>query len=388
MAWSADWSLETNVSQSLEFNSNASLSSPPPGQTTSSYTSLSGTAEQRTQSSELGISGDVHFTKYWGSGAGVLPQTHNLAGGLKAHYEYFDKPDSDFGRRAWFEAAYRQQQAAFALLDQFGSSTGATGTLNRLSFSGGFDRGLSAHDRLSASAETIRTTYSPGSAGTAFQDTRGSVTWSHRLSPLTVLKASSGGEWLNYDNASGTDIIIWRNQGGVETTLSPRLALRAGAGISYVRTLRGAGVAPHAVGFIGDVLLTYRPLKTLTTTLNASRMVGPSSLGSLFQTSLVGGSVTQQIDSASSISTAVNFRRFASTTATTDYASVSLSYNHRLTSAWTASVTYRYLHRFRSSGSTTIDPITGTPVATGLTSANSHSLMFTVTRHFVDFLGL
>ena len=46
-------------------------------------------------------------------------------------------------------------------------------------------------------------------------------------------------------------------------------------------------------------------------------------------------------------------------------------------------MTYRYLHRFASTGGTTIfDPISGTPTVSGTGPADSHSLMFVVSHNW------
>jgi len=131
------------------------------------------------------------------------------------------------------------------------------------------------------------------------------------------------------------------------------------------------------------MLLTYKPLKTTTFTLTASQSIGPSIVGSLFETSTVRGSVTQTINAASSLTVAADISRSLSTT-TTDFASASVSYSYQWARAWSASLTYRFLHRFEASGTTTIDPITNTPVSAGIAPASSNSLVFTVSRNFTD----
>jgi hypothetical protein len=48
-----------------------------------------------------------------------------------------------------------------------------------------------------------------------------------------------------------------------------------------------------------------------------------------------------------------------------------------------AQLTYRYQHRFASTGgTTTIDPITNTPTVSGTGPADSHSVMLVVSHNF------
>jgi hypothetical protein len=69
-------------------------------------------------------------------------------------------------------------------------------------------------------------------------------------------------------------------------------------------------------------------------------------------------------------------------TTTTDYASASATYSYNFTREWAAQFTYRYQHRFASTGTTIIDPITGTPTVSGTGAADSHSVMVVVSRNF------
>jgi len=419
-AWGVDWSVQSTASETVELNDNQFLATSPAGGTVSSYSAISEKAEARTATSKFDFTSDASFRKYWGPGAAGLPLTDNLAYGFNAHYELAGKIVPD---RTWVEADFKQQSSAFALLSQLGILTNVTGAIDRLTFSGGADRSLTARDALVTSASSTKTFYEPGSAGTPFQDTNANALWRHRLTSLSSFTVSSGGEWLSYGNAFGTNVLILRNQAGIDTTPSPLLTFHASAGASYVRTVNGIGTAPPlpsgsfllgsagngdvailappgiveivpipgssipistaSVGFIGDMLLSYKPLKSTTLTLTASQSIGPSILGSLFEMSTVRTSVMQNINAASSITVAADLSRSISTTST-NFASASVSYSYQWTRAWSSSVTYRFLHRFQASGTATIDPITNTPTSAGLGPASSNSLVFTVSRNFTD----
>ncbi|XSC45488.1 hypothetical protein ACF1BQ_005100 [Bradyrhizobium sp. RDT10] len=204
---------------------------------------------------------------------------------------------------------------------------------------------------------------------------------------------SSEYELLEYGNAFNTQVQIFREQAGFDTTLSAVLSFRANAGVAYLVTDRG--VSSSAIGgttsatpvsstvadWIGDAVLTYRMLKSTTLSVIASQSVGPSVVGSLFKRDSITASLSHSINSRSTLSLSASGNRQISTT-TTDFASASATYSYNLTREWLASATYRYLHRFASTGTAVFDPLTGTPTVSGTGPADSHSLMFVVTHNW------
>ncbi len=377
--WAVDWSIRSTESQTVEFNDNMFLSPKPIGGTLGSYSTISANAEARTPTSKFDLDGFGNYNKYLGPGASTLPVTENLAFGFKGHYETFGKESSD---RNYLEAGFNQSSAAFALLNQLGVLTNVVGALDTLNFGGGLDRSLSALDTVSISAHATLTSYDPQSAGTAFTDTSANASWSHRLSSLTTITASSNAEWLAYDNAFNTTTLILRNQGGFSTSLSPLLSFRGNWGAASIQT-ENHGVAASsasATGLIYDMLLTYNALKNTTFTLGAFQSVGPTAIGSLIKTSTVRATVSQIVNSASTLSFAADLNQNTSTT-TSQFASASVSYGRVLARDWNANITYRYLHSFGSTGDSTVfAPIAGTPIISNIGKASSSSLVVVVSK--------
>ena len=122
-------------------------------------------------------------------------------------------------------------------------------------------------------------------------------------------------------------------------------------------------------------------LKNTTLALTASQTISPSIVGSLFKRDSATASVSHTINNESTLSFSANWNRAISTT-TTDYASGSVTYGYTFTHDLTAQLTYRYQHRFASSGTVTIDPITGTPTVGGTGPATSNSIMFVVSHNY------
>lgn len=379
-AWAVDWSLRSTESETVELNNNLFLNPAPIGGTLGSYSTISANAEARTPTSKFDFDSNVNYNKYFGPGASTLPDTESLGYGFRGHYETYGKNNSD---RSYLDAGFTSQSAAFALLGQLGVLTNVVGSLNTLNFGGGIDRSLSALDTVSLSARSTLTSYDPPSAGTAFTDTSANASWNHRLSPLTSITGSSNAEWLAFNNASSTNITILRNQGGLDTSLSPLLSFHGMWGAAYVQTENnGVGaVSGSATGLIYDMLLTYKALKNTTFTVAAFQSVGPTAIGSLVQTTSVRASVSQVINSVSSVTFSAD--EFQNTsTSTGQFASASVSYSRTLAQDWTAAITYRYLHSFGTSGATVaITPIVGgLPVVSTLGAASSNSIVVVVSK--------
>jgi hypothetical protein len=377
-AWAVDWSIRSTASETADLSDNLFLSPHPIGGTLGSYSTITSNAEARTPTSRFNFDSNVNYTKYLGPGATGLPQTEALSFGFRGHYETFGKNNSD---RNYVDASFNQSSAAFALLNQLGVLTNAAGALNTLNFAGGFDRSLSALDTITVSARSTLTSFDPSSAGTAFTDTSVHGSWSHRLSPLTTLVASSDAERLDYNNAFGSSLVILRNQGGFDTSLTPLLSFRGNWGAAYIQSNNGAAAGSSTVtGLIYDMLLTYRALKNTTFTLSAFQSVGPSVLGSLFESRSVQAGVSQAINSASSLSFSAGLFDTISTTSS-QFASASVSYTRFLAPDWTAALSYRHLHNLGTTGGTPVfTPIAGIPVIPLVGAASSNTITVVLSK--------
>jgi len=398
-AFAVDWSINTTQSETVELNSNQFLATIPAG-TVGSYTTLRANADARTPDSKFDFDADGTYRKYWGPGTADTSESESTSWGFKAHYELTGRGNETTNKnnldREFLEASWRQQSTALAILSDLGISTKVSGALDRLTAGGGIDRSLSARDSASLFATSTHTSYEPSSGGTPFTDTIAHGTWRHSLSPITALTASSEAELLNFGNVFGTNITILRDQVGVEAALSPFLSFRGEAGVINLMTQDGIGttrstapgvpsttfpISGSVTDWIGDAVLTYKMLKDTTFTLNASQSVGPSIVGSLFKRDSIAASLARTINSHSTLTFSAYVNRQISTS-TTDFASASIAYGYNFTREWTAQLSYRYLHRFASSGTATIDSITNTPTVSGTGPADSHSVLIVVTHSY------
>lgn len=385
-AW--DWSLKTIESQTVELNSNQFLRSSPAG-SVGSYSTITGIAEALTPTSKLTLNGDGSYRNFWGPGA--LGVSESISYGAMARYDRFEKNKSD---KEYVEVDWRQQSTSLALLNELGVVLPTGGFIDRFTTTGGIDRSFNASDSVNLFATSTRTYYEPSTGGTAFTDTLARGAWRHGLSSTTGVSLSSEAELLSYDNAFSTQISIFRNQVGIDTALSSLLSFKGNIGAAYLVTDGGAStsaivgvnantpIGNTALDWIGDAILTYKFMKTATLSVTASQSVGPSIVGSLFKRDSLSASVNYLINSRENLSFSASGNRQISGT-TTDYASVSATYGYNPIKEVSLQLTYRYQHRFASTGTTTLDPLTGTPTVSGTGPADSHSVMFVATHNFL-----
>jgi hypothetical protein len=386
-AFAADWSATSTQSETVEFNDNQFLSSKPLGATFNSFSTITANATARTTpTSFFAFDGNFSYRKYWG-GLAAGQFSEYLNGGIKLHYEEKGKVRGD---RAYLEASWNTQSTAFALLGELGIVTRATGVLDRTTAVGGIDRWITANDFLSLSARGTYTNFDPGGGGTPFTDTSTNVVWRHNLNSTTALTASSDAEYLNFDNAFNSRLTMLRENIGMQTSFSPLLSFVGTAGVALVKTengIPGLSLGTNSVstdadwtpGFITNMVLTYKMFADTMVTLAGLQIISPSLLGTLIQTTTLRAGLTHTVNSHTTLSFATDVNRQTYFGTTTKYFSASMAYNYTLTREWSARLSYRFLHRFESSGTLSTPALT-TPVVNPFGAANSNSIIATLTR--------
>jgi hypothetical protein len=399
-ALAVDWSVNASINETTELNNNQFLRSVNAAPTLGSYTTITADAVARTPTSRFNLDTNFTYTKYWGPGLdGIInPTTSN---NVFAHYETFGKDPAD---RQYIDASWTRSNTQLAVLANLGVQTTAVGDLDTAAVKGGIERNLSALDSVALSVRSALSYYDPSNAGTQFLDTDLQATWNHRVTGLATLLLSSESEWLSYNNATQANLIILRNQAGIDITLSPLLSFRGKAGAAYLQASQQQGTlgAPSAVvlpgstggilnnstsasvaGFIGDMSIIYRMLKSTTLNFTANHGVSVSIIGSLTESTAFAAGLSYSINQLSALSLGASATRQTTTGGTTDFLSGSVTYNRALAREWNSFISYRYLHRSASSGAViSFDPITGIPLGTGPTPASSNSIVLGISRNF------
>lgn len=385
-----DWSLRSTQSETVELNNNLYLN-PSPQWGWGSYSTLTADAETHGKDWKFDILGSGTYRKVGGPATEGGSTTEFLTYNFNGHFEHSEK-NVNFDRE-FLDASWSQTSTALALLNEFGFITQASGFLNREMLAGGIDRALTKVDTLSLYATSTHTFYDPSGGGVPVTDSLARAAWQHSVTSTLSADLSSEAEFLQYDNAAKTQAEIYRNQVGINATLSPLLSFRANAGPILIVAKSGssplaslgstAGVSATSsslLDWIGSASLSYRFLKNTTFSFVALQSIGPSVVGSLYKNDAVTASISQVINSKSSLSFSASAAE-TSSTIKTPYASASVTYSYQLLQELSAQLTYRHQHRFASTGGiTTIDPITGTPTTSGTTVADSDSILIVLSH--------
>jgi hypothetical protein len=389
VALAIDWSATGTLSQITEMNDNEFLNPKPMGGTLNSYSTLSANTTARTPDSFFSFDGNIGYRKYFG---GLEPgqESEALNAGVKLHYEMQGKNPGD---RTYFETSWQEGSAQFALLGELGLLIPVNGFLDRTTVVAGIDRSLTSSDFVSLSARSSYSNYDPSGGGPAFTDTSVSGQWRHRIDGTFTLVGQASGEMLDFNNALNSRLTILQESGGFDATLSPLLSFHGTFGVASSQVVNGvpalslsslptAASSAWNSGFITDMLLSYKMYQDTTVRLIGKQSVGPTFIGSLFETSTLRGELTKTINSRQSITLATDANRIIQAGTTTDFMSASVSYHVNLTHEWSAGLTYRFLHRFGTSEptATTAVDLTGIPVINPFGPANSNSIMAVVSR--------
>jgi hypothetical protein len=387
LALALDWSATGTLSQITEVNDNEFLNPKPIGGTLNSYSTLTANTTARTADSFFSFDGNIGYRKYFG---GLEPgqESEALNAGVKLHYEMLGKDPTD---RTYFETSWQETSAQFALLGELGLLIPVNGFLDRTTVLAGIDRNLSASDFVSLSARSSYTNYDPSGGGPPFTDTSASGQWRHRVSGTIALIGQASAEVLDFDNALNSRLTVLQESGGFDAAFSPLLSFHGTFGVASSQVENGipalslsslptAASSAWNSGFITDMQLTYKMYQDTTVRLIGKQSVGPTLIGSLFETSTLRGEVTKTINSHESITFATDANRITQAGTTTDFASASVNYHVSLTREWSAGLTYRFLHRFGTSEPTAAIDLTGIPVINPFGPANSNSVMAVVSR--------
>lgn len=388
-----DWSIKGRVDEAVEASDNQFLKTALAGWSVGSYSTINTDFQARTPTSTFDFDGTGSYKKYWGPGLDGLTSEY-IAYNLKARYELAGSLPEN---KTYFEVTRSAQNAALAVFNTLGITPTTNGQLIQTSALAGFSRQVTTQDTVGFWVRSIYTNYDPSSTGIPFTDTLASAAWKHRLNSVATLVGTSEIEYLDYQNVPGTRILITRNLGGIDATLSPLLTVKAAAGWSHLVTDNAFGtlIAVSPTGspvsglqsdFLAQFLISYKLMKTMTVYFNAERTLGPSIVGTILSRTSARAGLDYDVNELSTVSMYAEYVQLASP-ATTDFASATVQYTKRLTKTWTAKMSYTFLHRFTTTGNVLVDPITGGPTSIGLGPASSNNVLFVFSKSFVALPG-
>jgi hypothetical protein len=396
-AHAVEWSINSTLIEALELSDNPFMATVPRAALGSTTTVL-GNVTGQTKVSRFDFDGAFTYRKYWGPAAdvgGSLSETNSNS--LRAHYEYFGKVP---GEKAFIDASWQRSATSLSIFNDFGIPSAASGDVHTTTLLGGFSRALTTTDLWTSTARATTTFFEPEAAGVQYYDFSISNFYRHQSNSTSALTAQSEVEYLKYDNATRTSIILARLMAGVDLKPFKTVSFVATAGATTVIVDQGAtAVVPAtplaipagqgvATGFVFDATLTWAFLPTAELTLAGGRGVGPSTFGSLIQREYASAAVRYAVNPRDSLTTRIDLSRQGIGGSQADFLSASSTYSTILLRDWTLDLTYRYQHRGATSGpgTLTLDPLTGIPIllaGTGNGSASSNTFLFVLSHRLV-----
>src|SRR5262249_29767282 len=140
---------------------------------------------------------------------------------------------------------------------------------------------------------------------TPYNDVTSTLSWSHIFSPTTTFTNALAFDWFSQDDAANSQRLLWRLLTGVSSQLTPILTFNGQLGLIFANAYQHGmqtptspvfvpGVTPFqpligaGTGWVGNVGLSYRLLKTTSVSFNAAQSISPTFTGQLQQTSSLG----------------------------------------------------------------------------------------------------
>lgn len=354
-AYAVDWSVTSNVSESVEVNDNPQLTTKSPGMAYNSYTALSVDVLGATPTSRFETIGNLKYRAY--GGPGEEGQLNAWDKDITSRYEFQNKLTryNVFG-------SYNEVQSSAQQLVETGLST-ATGSTITKTIGGGVRHEFTSTDTGGLNA-TFNSVDFTGTGGSPYNSLTTSLDWRHRATELIDFVPSLQLQHLAYDDAAQSRVLFAVATLGFQVQFDPRTSLYVSAGPTWEQATNNGGpttapaIAGGAIGPSGlpsgsgfdwnaAAQVSYRWTPSLTLAVNASRVTGPTSFGSFQSSEQVSGSLVYNINLLSSISFTEGFSHVAGSAGAGGYdlITTTVGYSRRLTREWTFGANYQYIQR-------------------------------------------
>ena len=366
-AIAADFSIKGNANETLEASDNYFLNNAPAGATYKSTTA--GTLDFLAQTPTTSYLLDTNYSyyKYLGPGAA---DAGGLTWGTPASTTFTINHATELAKFN-LGAAWTRADAATTQLTQSGIAT-IHGSTNTYNVNGGVNYDLGRIDSVSWTAQASTVSFTDPNS-TPYVDYTSTVSWNHTLSSTTSLNNSVNFDWFSEDDPAKSQRLFWSIMTGLKSQLSQRLTVNAGAGIDLVNSYQ-TGIAQATnptgafqpqvgagAGWVANVGLDYKLLKTTSLSLTAANSIIPTLGGALQQSYTFGLGLNHDINELSKLSFATSYaitnasNQFAQAAAasgggSSDFFSASVNYEYRLTREWRTNLSYTYRQRNDETG--------------------------------------
>ncbi len=272
-AWAGDWTVKTNLSETLSVNDNLGSVSDPEGYAFGSNSNIGLDVLARSYVYDFNLKGNLGYQTYFGDGADSASESFRPS--LSTSYVRRSK-DTTFSTNA----AYVFTPASNSDGLEVDSNDSAA---DRQTISAGYSvaHKINARNDATVSARASRSDFlgNRGDEETNSQSLGSTLSWLHRATKRTDFTLSTGVDWYGYDDAENTQNYLYFMRAAVSARLSPRLTVNASAG-PQLREDYVDGRHKSDIGGLGDVGFSYA-LKTSSLSGSASYGLSPNSDGNL-----------------------------------------------------------------------------------------------------------
>jgi hypothetical protein len=361
-ARASDLTIKARLIETFEISDNYFMRPNPAGETYRIYSTLGLDVIKRTPTTRYTFNGDFSYYNYLGPGANDTAMTHGKNHNARFTVDSTSKPSENSYRGS---IAWAHQDLATVLLGDLGTGSVARGDVDTYSLDGNIVRKLSAIDILSWSGNIRSVDLSaPGSTDyTTFSNTG---VWTRRLTRSTDFITTGAVDYTL--RANNTETVFYRATGGMKSQVTPRLSVAGSAGIGIVYST-GVSAVPvdssltgvpvigtgTSVGWLGDLLATYKLTQTTRVRASLSQGIVPDTFGNLSERQTATAGLDHDINRRSSILLASSFTHYtssgsANTSNASDYFTASATYRHQIAREWQTQFSYYYRHRTSSGG--------------------------------------
>ena len=371
-AFAAEVSISGNINQHYDASDNYFLVQSPKGYTVKSTTAGTFNFLAQTSTTSYLLNTNASYFKYLGPGA---DDAGSLTSGTPASTTFSINHTANELTAFNFVSSWSRADVATTNLAQTGVATGS-GSTNTFLVGGGITHDLSRIDTINWTVNATTTTFTDPSS-TPYNDYTSSISWNRTLPPTTNWVNSVSFDWFDQDDPAKSQRLFWRATTGARSQVSPLLTVYGNIGLVFVNsyqknpTQSATPVIPSTsvpfqpivgagTGWVGDVGLSYRLLKTTSISFNAANSIIPTLGGALQQNFSFGGALNHEINSLSNVSFTAQFSmtnassqasQFAATTGgSSEFFSASVNYGYKLTRDWYSNLSYTYLQRNDSTG--------------------------------------
>lgn len=363
-AFAADVSIKGNASETVSGSDNYFMSNAPSGPTGETLSAMKLDVLAQTPTTQYLLDGNYSYYKYFGPGAADTQLTWGTPASATFSIDHTTELTKYNLATSW-----TRTDATTTQLAQSGIAT-AHGSINTYAINGGATRDLGRINSLSwtAAASTVSFT---DPTQTPYVDLKTSLAWNHSLTHSTTITNAVSFDWFSEDNTAKSQRLFWTVTTGLQSQLTQRLTLGGHVGLDFANSYQNgeaestnpsSGFQPQVGaghGWLADVALTYKLLKTTTATLTAAHTTIPLFTGQLQTSDTIGLSVNHDINQFSNLTFSTQFAQtlasqgnslFGNQSSSSDFFSASVNYGYRLTREWRTNLTYTYSQRNDDTG--------------------------------------